>query len=99
MVHASPSLACGGVDGLRRVETRQAARLMDFNIRHTDKVRAVGEARQCPQCRTDALILMKRHVSPPRLGAALVTEYYECERCDSRYQYSPASDSWKPIYQ
>ncbi len=38
---------------------------MDFNIRHTfDKTRAVGEARQCPQYRADALILLRRHVSP-----------------------------------
>jgi len=38
---------------------------MDFTIRHTfEKLRTVGGARQCPQCRTDALILLKRHVSP-----------------------------------
>ena len=73
---------------------------MDFNIRHTfDKPRTVGGARQCPQCRAEALILLRRHVSPARLGTPLVTEYYECECCDSRYQYSPAPDRWKPIYQ
>jgi hypothetical protein len=73
---------------------------MDFSIRHTfDKVRAVGEARQCPQCRAEALVLLKRHVSPPRLGAALVTEYYECGCCDARYQYSPATGQWRPSYQ
>ena len=73
---------------------------MDFTIRHTfEKLRTVGAARQCPQCRTDALILLRRHVSPARLGAQVVTEYYECERCESQYQYSPATDRWKPIYQ
>jgi hypothetical protein len=38
-------------------------------------------------------------VSPARLGPPMVTEYYECECCDSRYQYSPATDRWKPVYQ
>ena len=72
---------------------------MDFSIRHTfEKVRAAGGARQCPQCRADALVLLQRHVSPPRLGAPLVTEYYECECCDARYQYSPATDRWRPTY-
>ena len=72
---------------------------MDFSIRHTfEKVRAAGGARQCPQCRADALVLLQRHVSPPRLGAPLVTEYYECEACDARYQYSPATDRWRPTY-
>ena len=73
---------------------------MDFTIRHTfEKARNIGEARQCPRCRTAALILLRRHVSPARLGPALVTEYYECDCCDSQYQYSPAEDRWKPIYQ
>ena len=100
MVHAASSLAGGRIDGVRGVEARQADGLMDFTIRHTfEKVRAVGEARQCPQCRTDALILLRRHVSPARLGTPLVTEYYECECCDSQYQYSPATDRWRPTYQ
>ena len=73
---------------------------MEFNIRHTfEKGHGTGEARQCPQCRTDALVLLRRHVSPARLGTPLVTEYYECECCDARYQYSPASGRWKPDYQ
>jgi hypothetical protein len=37
-------------------------------------------------------------VSPPRLGPPLVTEYYECECCDARYQYSPATNRWRPTY-
>jgi hypothetical protein len=102
MVSASSAsaLAGGGVDGSRRVETHATDRLMDFSIRHSfDKERAVGTTRQCPQCRADALILLRRHVSPPRLGAPLVTEYYECDCCDSRYKYSPATDRWRPDYQ
>jgi hypothetical protein len=73
---------------------------MDFSIRHTfEKVKAGSEARQCPQCRAEALVLLRRHVSPPRLGPALVTEYYECECCDARYQYSPATNRWRPTFQ
>ena len=72
---------------------------MDFSIRHTfEKVRPAGGARRCPQCRAEALVLLQRHVSPPRLGPPLVTEYYECECCDARYQYSPATDRWRPTY-
>ena len=85
---------------LRRLEAGKAIGLMDFSIRHTfEKGRAVGEVRRCPQCRTEALILLRRHVSPERLGTPMVTEYYECECCESQYQYSPATDRWKPIYQ
>jgi hypothetical protein len=82
------------------VEANSPDGLMDFSIRHTfEKQRPAGQARQCPQCRTDALILLRRHVSPARLGPPLVTEYYECECCDSHYQYSPATDRWRPVYQ
>jgi hypothetical protein len=73
---------------------------MDFTLKHSlEPARVKGEARQCPQCRTDALVLHKRHVSPARLGPPLVTEYYGCECCDARYQYSPAENRWKPVYQ
>jgi hypothetical protein len=89
-----------GVDDVRQLEAHPTARLMDFTIRHTfEKTRKTGEARQCPQCRTDALVLLRRHVSPARLGTPLVTEYYECNCCDSQYQYSPATDRWKPVSQ
>ena len=100
MVRATPLVARRSVARLRRLEAGKAAGLMDFSIRHTfEKGRAVGELRRCPQCRTDALMLLRRHVSPPHLGPPTVTEYYECECCDSQYQYSPATDRWKPIYQ
>jgi C4-type Zn-finger protein len=57
----------------------------------------VSTTHRCPQCHQEALILQRRHVSPPHLGASLVTEYYECDYCEARYQYSPADDRWKPI--
>jgi hypothetical protein len=73
---------------------------MDFAIRHApDRARGTGTARQCPQCREDALVLHRRHVSPAHLGTPLVTEFYGCDCCDARYQYSPAENRWRPIYQ
>jgi hypothetical protein len=72
---------------------------MDFASRHRAGSGAAQRAssHRCPQCRVEALVLTRRHVSPPRLGDPLVTEYYECNYCDSRFQYSPASDKWKPL--
>ena len=61
--------------------------------------RVRNAAHRCPQCRTDALVMSRRHVSPPQWGAPVVTEYYECDYCDSRFTYSPAENRWKPIYQ
>jgi uncharacterized protein with PIN domain len=100
VVRAAPMVARRDIGRGHRVEARETDGLMDFSIRHTfEKSRAIGEVRRCPQCRTEALILLRRHVSPERLGTPLVTEYYECECCESQYQYSPATDRWKPIYQ
>jgi hypothetical protein len=73
---------------------------MDFAITHSaDGRRGTGPARQCPQCRNDALVLERRHVSPAHLGAPRVTEFYGCDACDARYQYSPADNRWRPSYQ
>ena len=54
---------------------------------------------RCPQCREEALVLSRRHVSPARLGAALVTEYWECDCCDAHYQFSPAENRWRLMNQ
>jgi uncharacterized protein with PIN domain len=74
---------------------------MEFAVRHSLPERDTHspETHRCPQCREQALVLHRRHVSPPRLGAALVTEYYACNFCDARYQFSPADNRWRPIYQ
>ena len=73
---------------------------MEFAVRQSAATnRRVTTAHRCPQCRAEALILQRRHVSPARLGPALVTEYYDCDYCDASYQYSPADDRWRPIYQ
>lgn len=74
---------------------------MDFAVRPTQERRRVTTepAHRCPQCREQTLVLHRRHVSPPRLGTALVTEYYNCDCCDASYQFSPADNRWKPMYQ
>jgi hypothetical protein len=58
---------------------------------------ARGASHRCPQCREEALVLHRRYVSPARLGAPLVTEYWNCDCCDARYQFSPDDNRWRPI--
>ena len=72
---------------------------MEFAVRHAVPPRkpSSGEVHRCPQCRERALVLHHRHVSPPHLGVSLVTEYYDCDFCDARYQFSPAENRWRPI--
>ena len=74
---------------------------MEIAVRQSnlERARAGHCSKKCPQCRTDALVLQRRHVSPPRWGEPVVTEYYDCECCEASYQYSPADDRWRPIYQ
>ena len=50
---------------------------------------------RCVRCRED-LELVRRHVSPPRLGAPVATEFYRCRACDSGYAFSPKTATWKP---
>ncbi len=72
---------------------------MEFAVRHAVPTRksSNAEVHRCPQCREQALVLHRRHVSPPRLGVSLVTEYYNCDFCDASYQFSPAENRWKPL--
>jgi len=74
---------------------------MEFAVRQSSSVplRRASSTHRCPQCREEALVLQRRHVSPARLGAQLVTEYYDCDYCDARFQYSPADGRWRPISQ
>ena len=74
---------------------------MEIAVRQsaTDARRVTHRSHKCPQCRTEALVMHRRHVSPPSWGAPVVTEYYECDYCDAKYSYSPAENRWKPIYQ
>lgn len=72
---------------------------MDFASRYRKATDAPASksAHKCPQCRLEALVLSRRHVSPPALGAPVVTEYYQCDYCDARFQYSPETNRWKPV--
>jgi hypothetical protein len=74
---------------------------MEFAARHVASggTAVRPAAHRCPQCREQALVLHRRHVSPASLGDRLVTEYYDCDCCDASYQFSPADNRWKPIYQ
>lgn len=86
--------------GRRRVVQITARSVaMEFAVRQSQPVSQAAHVQTCPQCRERSLVMQRRHVSPPRLGTALVTEYYDCDCCDARYQYSPASGRWKPVYQ
>jgi DNA-directed RNA polymerase subunit M/transcription elongation factor TFIIS len=71
---------------------------MEFAVRQpSTRARVTPSSHRCPQCREQALMLERRHVSPDRLGDALVTEFYECDCCDARYKYSPANDQWRAV--
>ncbi len=74
---------------------------MEFPVRHVipDRNSLTGTTQRCPQCREQALVLHHRHVSPARLGTSLVTEYYSCDCCDARYQFSPSQNRWKQVCQ
>lgn len=58
-----------------------------------------GTEHRCPQCRQQTLLLRRRHVSPAHLGTPLTTEYYDCDYCEASYQYFPADNRWRPMYQ
>jgi hypothetical protein len=50
---------------------------------------------RCPQCRTEALVMRRRHLSSPGWGEPMLTEYYDCDYCDARFSYSPGDGRWK----
>jgi hypothetical protein len=72
---------------------------MEIAVRQSSLGRErVGRDRKiCPQCRTQALIMQRRYVSPPAWGPPVVTEYYDCDFCEASYQFSPAENRWKPL--
>lgn len=49
---------------------------------------------RCRLCRHE-LHLVRRHVSPPRLGAPLTTEFYQCGACDAGFALNVATGKWK----
>jgi uncharacterized protein with PIN domain len=50
--------------------------------------------RQCALC-GENLRLVRRHMSPVRLGPPLATEFYQCDACDSAYMLNPVTGKWK----
>jgi hypothetical protein len=71
---------------------------MKFAVRQlTDRAHREPITHRCGVCHETALVLERRHVSPERLGKAVVTEYYECDCCDTRYTYSPAHNRWRRL--
>jgi hypothetical protein len=74
---------------------------MEIVVRQSssDLPRSTHPTHRCPQCRVDALILRRRHVSSPGWGDAVITEYYDCDYCDAKYAYSPADGRWKVVSQ
>jgi hypothetical protein len=85
----------------RHDRRRQGATAMEIGVGQTRS----GEAHtrrsthRCPQCRTEALVMRRRHVSSPGWGAQTVTEYYDCDYCEAQYTYSPSEDRWKVVTQ
>lgn len=43
------------------------------------------------------LHLVRRHVSPIRLGPNVTTEFYQCGACDSGCAFNPDTSTWKPL--
>ena len=68
---------------------------LDPQRRKSDDARGALTGHRCKLCR-EALLLVRTRVSPPRLGPALITEFYQCRACDSGYAHSPATGAWKP---
>ena len=62
--------------------------------RVTDDSRGSLTGHRCASCRED-LALVRRHVSPPRLGPPVTTEFYQCRACDSGYTHNPGTGTWK----
>ena len=54
-----------------------------------------GRGHRCSLCRHE-LQLVRRHVSPLRLGPPLTTEIYECVACDAGFALDAATGKWKP---
>ena len=55
---------------------------------------SAGSGHRCALCHQE-LHLVRRHVSPARLGESLTTEFYQCTACDSGYALNPATGKWK----
>ena len=71
---------------------------MDFAVRQQSfRTNSTPSTHRCTVCRETALVLERRHVSPERWGTPVVTEFYECDCCDTRYAFSPSESKWRRL--
>jgi len=68
--------------------------ILDPQRRKSDDSRGALTGHRCTSCRED-LVLVRRHLSPARLGPSTTTEFYQCRACDSGYALNPATGTWK----
>jgi len=66
----------------------------DLRPRKTPKPSGAATTHRCSLCH-DELHLIREHVSPPRLGAQLRTEFYQCRACDSSFALNVATGKWR----
>ena len=55
---------------------------------------AAATTHRCSLCHQE-LHLIRRHVSPARLGDPVTTEFYQCSACDSGFALDVATGKWK----
>ena len=67
---------------------------LDLQRRKTDAPCGALTRHRCRSCRED-LVLVRRHISPDRLGPRMTTEFYQCRACDSGYALNLAGGTWK----
>lgn len=71
---------------------------MEFAVRHSsDRSLRAPSAQRCTVCQESALMLQRTQTSPERWGTPVVTEFYECDCCDTRYTYTPADQRWRRL--
>ena len=62
--------------------------------RKYESQRSAPPGYKCRCCR-EGLRLVRKHLSPPRLGPPVATEFYQCSACDSGYALNPETGVWK----
>ena len=68
---------------------------LDPQRHKSDEPHGGATGHRCKNCRED-LVLVRKRVSPDRLGPPLTTEFYQCRACDTGYALNPGTGAWKP---
>jgi uncharacterized protein with PIN domain len=63
--------------------------------RKTDKPQGKAAQYRCLSCR-ESLHLVRRQMSPVRLGAVVTIEFYQCPACDSGHAFNSTTGKWTP---